>query len=135
MTTTTKRYIGIGMILMALAVLIGAFGAHALKPRITPHYLDVFETGSRYHFIHGLGMILTLFVLDRIDVSRDKQKMVFRLFIGGILLFSGSLYILSIAELIGLPQLKIMGAITPLGGLLFIAAWIYSATLLFKTKN
>lgn len=135
MSTETKRYLSIGMILMALAVLIGAFGAHALKPRISAHYLDVFETGSRYHFVHGLGLLLSISVLDLMGVSKGKLRLVFRLFLGGIILFSGSLYILSIAELIGVPQLKMMGAITPIGGLFFIAAWIFTALLITKSQQ
>jgi len=118
---------------MALAVILGAFGAHALKPRITPHYLDVFETASRYHFIHGLGMMATIFFLSDV-VPIHTIGRIFLMFLVGIVLFSGSLYILSIADLIGLPQLKFMGAITPIGGVFFVLAWSYSALSLWRAK-
>ena len=128
----SKRYIAIAFIILALAVLLGAFGAHFLKENISTHYLDVYQTANRYHFIHGLGLAIVIYVLSGIANSRQTVTVAL-FFIIGIILFSGSLYILSIAELIGIPQLKIMGAITPFGGVSFIMAWVYSAYLLIKS--
>lgn len=129
----SKRYIATGFGLLGLAVAIGAFGAHGLKGKITDHYLTVFETANRYHFIHGIGMSLTVFVLHHYANPKDLRR-IFLLFFIGIILFSGSLYILSIADLIGQPRLKFMGAITPIGGLLFIAAWLYSAVIFLREQ-
>lgn len=130
----SKRYIATGFGLLALAVAIGAFGAHGLKGKITDHYLTVFETANRYHFIHGIGMALSIYILNQYATPKDLRR-VFLLFFAGIILFSGSLYILSIADLIGQPGLKFMGAITPIGGLLFIAAWLYSAAIFLREKG
>ncbi len=127
-----KRYIGIGFLIAGLAVVFGAFGSHALKAKITPHYLDVFQTANRYHFIHALGMVLCVYVLSGL-ASKSAVRRIFIFFLIGLILFSGSLYILSIAEMIGVPQLKMMGAITPIGGLFFIMAWLYSAYLMLKS--
>lgn len=129
----TKKYIATGFGLLALAVTIGAFGAHALKGKITDHYLTVFETANRYHFIHGLGMALAIYILHQ-HANPKELRRIFLLFFIGIILFSGSLYILSIADLIGQSGLKFMGAITPFGGLLFIAAWIYSAVVFLRQR-
>jgi len=129
--TQSKRYIATGFCLMALAVALGAFGAHALKNSISEHYLSVFETANKYHFIHALGLIVVLFTLQQY-ASSIQRRVLFLLFSIGIILFSGSLYVLSIAELIGQPGLKFMGAITPFGGVLFIIAWVYSAILILK---
>lgn len=131
MDRTQRRYIGFGLIIAALAVVFGAFGSHALKARITPHYLGVYQTANLYHFIHAIGMIVCIYVLSGV-ASKSAVRRTFIFFLVGIVLFSGSLYILSIAELLGVPQLKMMGAVTPFGGAFFIVAWLYSAYLLMK---
>lgn len=131
MNDQIKKYIATGMISAAFAVALGAFGAHGLKSAITPHYLDVFETGNKYHFIHSLGLIISIYILAKLGDPKITRR-VFMFFLIGIILFSGSLYILSIADLIGMPQLKFMGAITPIGGVFFILAWAYSAFVLLK---
>lgn len=106
---------------MALAVALGAFGSHALGPRLSAHYMDVYKTASLYHFIHGLGWIGGLLFLDKIGAASKNFSWIMGL---GILLFSGSLYVLSLNELLNAPGLKIMGAITPCGGILFISGWL-----------
>ena len=98
-----------------LGVALGAFGAHALKGRLEAHpTTEVWKTAVLYHFIHALALLL-LAVLP--TVSRATAS----LFVAGILLFSGSLYLLA------LTNVKWLGAITPLGGLCFLAGWIWLA--------
>ncbi|HEX4345998.1 MAG TPA: DUF423 domain-containing protein [Vicinamibacterales bacterium] len=96
-------------------VTLGAFGAHGLRARLTPEMLAVFETGVRYHLIHAVAILATAGLVERLGgrlvVSAGW------LFLGGIVLFSGSLYLLA------LTGITILGAITPLGGLAFLAGW------------
>jgi len=108
--------------LMFLGVALGAFGAHALRGKVDPYFLDVFKTGVLYHMIHALG----LFVVAWLSTVTQDPKIVWAgiLMITGILLFSGSLYI------IVLSGIRAFGAITPLGGVCFLAAWV----LLFLSK-
>jgi uncharacterized membrane protein YgdD (TMEM256/DUF423 family) len=98
-----------------LGVAIGAFGAHGLRGRLTPDMLAVFETGVRYHLYHALAIIATASLTGRLE-SRLVPTAGW-LFAAGILVFSGSLYLLA------LTGIKILGAITPLGGLAFLAGW------------
>ena len=126
MNNQNKRYLMTSFVVMAVGVVLGAFGAHALKERLTEHYLEVWETANRYHMIHGLGLAIIAGLLAK-EVASNHVRRIFIMMMMGLILFSGSLYILSLADLIGMPQLKMMGAITPIGGLLFVAAWIYAA--------
>lgn len=96
-------------------VALGAFGAHGLRSRLTPDMLAVFETGVRYHLIHAVAILATAGLLDR--VGGRLIVAAGWLFLGGIVLFSGSLYLLA------LTGISILGAITPLGGLAFLAGW------------
>ena len=122
----TKKWIGIGAILVMLSVMIGAFGAHMLKPIIGEDKISVYETGVQYHMIHALGIIL-IGVIAKLFGETKLLVWSARLLFVGIILFSGSLYALSIS---GLGPL---GAITPLGGVSFIAGWIcLSVTALKK---
>ena len=125
-----KRYMAVAFILLGFAVLLGAFGSHYLKENISTHYLAVYKTANLYHFIHSLGWAFVIFILP--THNRKILDIASLLFFLGILLFSGSLYILSIADLINVPSLKIAGAITPFGGLCFVASWFYSAYILLK---
>ena len=120
-----KSWIIIGSILAALAVILGAFGAHGLKARLSPEDLAIFETGVRYHIIHALGIII-IGVLGYHEPSEIlKVPVIF--FTIGIFLFSGSLYILILSGS------RWLGAITPLGGIGFIAGWLLLAYNLFKS--
>jgi uncharacterized membrane protein YgdD (TMEM256/DUF423 family) len=108
-------------ILLALAVILGAFGAHGLRPRLDADSMRVYETAVMYHFLHALG-ILILSVLPRTGtVSASGMGQVCAILLAGIVLFSGSLYLLAITGT------RILGAITPLGGVLFIAGWLLAA--------
>jgi len=116
-----KTIIMTASVLLAMAVGIGAFGAHGLKLQISNEMLQIYKTGVEYHFYHALGLLL-IGVLA-VAVPSLSLKWPFILFLAGIILFSGSLYLLAVTGL------KVLGAITPLGGLSFIAGWI----LLFFT--
>jgi uncharacterized membrane protein YgdD (TMEM256/DUF423 family) len=104
-----------GSVAALLGVALGAFGAHALRDRLTPDLLTVFETGVRYHFYHALGLLAAAYAAAR--WPDGAAGLAGWLFIAGIVLFSGSLYLLA------LTGTRWLGAITPLGGLAFIAGW------------
>lgn len=100
-----------------LSVLLGAFAAHGLKSRLEPYYLEVFKTGVDYQFYHALGLILISIILTQ-WAPNVWIKSAAWLMLAGIIIFSGSLYVLSIT------QIRWLGAITPIGGLSFILAWL-----------
>ncbi len=99
----------------ALAVCLGAFGAHALKESLDPHFLAIFDTAVRYHFTHTLALALLGLLMDR--RKHRTLTLAGACFIAGILIFSGSLYALALSGVTWL------GAITPIGGLALIAGW------------
>lgn len=107
----------LGSILMFLAVALGAFGAHALKKRLTPDMMKVYETGIQYHIAHALGLLLLGLLADR---SSDSSLIVMAgwFLFAGIILFSGSLYALSFSGI------RKLGAITPIGGVAFLIGWV-----------
>ncbi len=113
-----------GAFFMALGVLFGAFGAHALKKILSPEMLIVYKTGVEYQFYHALGLLLIGLIGFRIESKWLRWSGI--LLIGGIVIFSGSLYALSISGI------KILGAITPIGGLAFVAGWICLAIAVLK---
>lgn len=120
-----KNWIVLGASLAALAVVLGAFGAHGLKSKVTPEDLAIFETGVRYHMYHALGLIL-IGILG-FHFNSEVIQLPAVLLSVGILIFSGSLYILV------LTGLRWMGAITPIGGLALIAGWVLLAFRLIKS--
>ena len=114
----------------ALAVILGALGAHALAERLPPESLVSFVTGVRYHFWHTLALLLLVAVKDHLSPAGFRHTAV--LFIAGTLLFSGSIYALSTRVLYAADGLRWLGPVTPLGGLLLIAGWIRLATAIKK---
>jgi len=110
-------WVQIGSVAMFLGVALGAFGAHALRERLTDYYLDVYKTAVLYHFIHGLALFVVAWLSAQQSDPKVQTAGIF--FLLGIVLFSGSLYLLSVT------QIKWLGAITPLGGLSFLAGWIF----------
>jgi uncharacterized membrane protein YgdD (TMEM256/DUF423 family) len=106
--------------MMMLAVAIGAFGAHIVKARIDADALAVYETGVKYHMIHAVGLLIIALAAGQWGPS-TRLRWAARLLFTGIILFSGSLYVLS------LTGIRVLGAITPLGGVCFIAGWILLA--------
>jgi uncharacterized membrane protein YgdD (TMEM256/DUF423 family) len=115
-------FAALAALLLAVAVGTGAFGAHALKARLDAYSLGIWEKAVFYHFIHALGMLITALVVKRSEV-------VCSLLLAGILLFSGSLYILALTGARGL------GAVTPFGGVAFIGAWVLLAWQLLRDSS
>ena len=120
-----KLFFGIAALSAGLAVALGAFGAHALEGRIEASLIAVYETAARYHFYHALGLIAVAVAIGRWP-GAGLLTAAGWLFIVGTLLFSGSLYTMTFT---GIRQL---GAITPLGGVAFIAGWICLAVAAFR---
>lgn len=107
----------LGSVFMFVGVALGAFGAHGLQSVLTANgTVETYKTGVQYHLIHALALVLLAILADRL---RDKKKVELAgwLFAIGILLFSGSLYVLAVSNV------KILGAVTPLGGLCFLSGW------------
>jgi uncharacterized membrane protein YgdD (TMEM256/DUF423 family) len=110
-----RVFFALGSVLALLAVVAGAFGAHALRNRLAPDALNVFEIGARYHLYHGLGLLAVAWASARwpsVPVAAAGW-----LFVAGVVLFSGSLYLLA------LTGQRWLGAVTPFGGLAFILGW------------
>lgn len=105
-----------GAIAAALGVVLGAFGAHGLKDRVAPDLLAIYETGVRYHLVHALALLAVGWAAER--WPGPWASAAGWLFLAGILVLSGSLYLLA------LTGARWLGAVTPLGGLVFIAGWI-----------
>jgi uncharacterized membrane protein YgdD (TMEM256/DUF423 family) len=114
-----------GSINLFLAVGLGAFGAHALKASLAPDLMAVFQTGNQYHFYHALGLFAGAVAAGRFPTSR-LIRLSGALMLAGLVLFSGSLYVLS------LTGQRWMGMITPVGGTAFLAAWLAMAVGVWK---
>ncbi len=125
MPHSAKLFLALGSIAALAAVLIGAFGAHGLKERIAPDLLPVYKTGVEYHFYHALGLILVGLAAFHLPESGYLKGAGWAMLIG-IVLFSGSLYVLA------LTGLRWFGAITPVGGIAFIVAWGLFAAAVVK---
>jgi uncharacterized membrane protein YgdD (TMEM256/DUF423 family) len=121
--TVMKNLLRLTAILGALAVAIGAFGAHGLKAMVSPEYLETFKTGVAYQFYHVLAMGLAVALWSVPGIRQKQLRRAGWCWATGILLFSGSLYLLSLREVISVPT-AVLGPITPLGGLFFIAGWV-----------
>ena len=104
-----------GSVLCGLGVILGAFGAHGLRARLSPEMLVVFETGVRYHLFHALGLLAVAWAASRWPGS--YVSIAGYLFVVGIFIFSGSLYVLAITGI------RWLGAITPIGGVCLIVGW------------
>lgn len=109
-----------GALLAMLAVAVGAFGAHILKSSLGESSMTVYETGVQYHMAHALGILIIGLTAGQWGESK-RLGLAGNLLIAGVILFSGSLYALSISGI------KVLGAITPLGGVCFIAGWLLFA--------
>ena len=116
-----------GALLMALGTVIGAFGAHALKTRLTPDRYEVLQTAVHYQFINALGLLLVGAIAERIPAP--SFRVAGTLLLVGVLLFSGSLY----AILAGAPT--VVGAVTPIGGACLIAGWSLAALALYRAPR
>jgi uncharacterized membrane protein YgdD (TMEM256/DUF423 family) len=115
-----------GAILLALAVILGAFGAHGLRGRLDAYLMSVYEKAVFYHFVHALGVLIVSILPKTGTLPESAAQWVCGLLLAGILIFSGSLYVLA------LTGLRVLGAVTPVGGLSFIAAWVVLAWCLLR---
>ncbi len=125
------RWMAVGSMVLATAVMLGAFGAHGLKDVLSEGRMGVYQTAVQYHFYHGLGLIMVGLVISTLSgVGSIGLRWVPRLLLMGVLLFSGSLYALTLLDL------GWLGIVTPIGGLLFIAGWVLLAQVLWRqSKN
>lgn len=110
-------------ILGVIAVIGGAFGAHALKEVLSSDHLASFNTGVRYQLIHAVVLLVLFLLKDRFDLK--QFKIAATLIFWGVILFSGSIYLLTIKNIIGVEWLKFAGPITPIGGTLIIVGWVF----------
>lgn len=117
-----KIFLIIGTVLAGLSVVLGAFGAHGLKKVVSPENVAVYQTGVHYQMYHALGLILIGILSERILNNYLSYAGV--LFVAGIVLFSGSLYLIVSLYAMNKTVPTVVGVLTPFGGLLFIAGWI-----------
>jgi uncharacterized membrane protein YgdD (TMEM256/DUF423 family) len=127
-----KRIILTASLFGVAAVFLGAFGSHGLKGRITDHELDIWKTAVDYQFYHTLVL---LFLSLASGLHEKFIRIASYSFTFGIILFSGSLYILSLRSISGLEWARYLGPVTPLGGLLFILGWICLILATLKNKH
>lgn len=117
MNAQSQPIIIAGAVLAFLGVAIGAFGAHALKARLAADMLAVYQTGVQYHLVHALGIVLIGTLVQMLPASK-WLPIAGWVMVAGVIIFSGSLYALSVTGV------RILGAITPLGGIALLAAWV-----------
>jgi uncharacterized membrane protein YgdD (TMEM256/DUF423 family) len=122
MQSDARRFCQLAAVLLALATLLGALGAHALRPRLTPDRYEVLQTALHYQYFHSLGLLGLGLLLDRWPMR--SLRIAGWLLFGGVVLFSGSLYLI----IAGAP--RVIGVLTPIGGLSLIVAWCLTALAL-----
>ncbi len=120
-----RIFFALGAVMGALGVALGAFGAHGMKARVTPDLLKIWETGAHYHLIHALALLATAYAVQRFPGSLSVAAG--WCFLLGITVFSGSLYLLAFTGM------RWLGAVTPIGGVLFIAGWVLLAMAALKS--
>ncbi|MEY4628470.1 MAG: hypothetical protein RLZZ595_796 [Bacteroidota bacterium] len=122
-----RRLFKTGALVLGLAVVLGAFGAHLLKQYLSPELLAGYQTAVQYQMVHGIGLFIAGFLYKQ--YHNKKMVLAGRLFLYGILCFSGSIYLRVVVGFWGITSLGLVNLVTPLGGVLFIAGWL----LLFVT--
>lgn len=128
-----RNFLTTGALFCLLAVILGAFGAHALKSVLEPERLLSFETSVRYQFYHGLALLICGMLWR--DFPSVYLQNAGRLFMLGVVLFSGSIYLLACRTPLGLEGWNWLGPITPLGGILLIAGWILMLLAFWKKRD
>lgn len=125
----TQIFLTVGAIFGGLSVAAGAFGAHALREKVSERMLEIFYTGTRYQMYHALALLLVALLMSRLENTPTSLLASGWLFIIGVVIFSGSLYAITFSGI------KILGAVAPLGGVALIAGWgalaITAATIKF----
>ncbi len=124
----TRIYPAIAAFLGMLAIILGAFGAHALKEQLDPESLQSFETGVRYMMYHVLAILLFYF---NPLLSQKTKTRISQCFLAGILFFSGSIFLIAT----GMIQAKTIWFVTPLGGLFFVLGWLIAALSFLKSND
>ena len=125
LTDNSKKFLAIASFMMALAIAIGAFGAHGLKAIVTEQMLKVYNTGVQYHFYNTLGLFVIALIINLKPQSK-KLTIAAWLILIGMIIFSFSLYALVILNI------PVLGAITPIGGTLLIVAWLIATYSILK---
>jgi uncharacterized membrane protein YgdD (TMEM256/DUF423 family) len=128
-----KGFIKTAAVLCALAVLLGAFGAHGLRAVLADKDLATFDTAVRYQFYHSFALLITG-ILFR-EFTHKYLRWAGRLFVYGIIVFSGSLYLLTLMRAMSISGFLWLGAITPIGGLCFVFGWIMMAIAVVKRSQ
>jgi len=123
-----RTFFIVGTILGGLAVAFGAFGAHGLKNIVTPERLDTFETAVRYQMYHALALLAIAWAISQWPEQAKLLAVAGWLMLAGVFLFSGSLYALVLS------RINWLGAITPLGGVAFIAGWLCALVAIWKSS-
>jgi uncharacterized membrane protein YgdD (TMEM256/DUF423 family) len=126
-----KRIIIAASIFGMIAVILGAFGAHTLKGRLSSSELEVWKTAVDYHFYHTFALLFLATFSKKDSRAINLSAWFFTI---GILLFSGSLYLLSTKEILNLTGISFIGPITPIGGLFFILGWVFLLIATLKNK-
>ncbi len=124
----TRIFLFVAAILGGISVAAGAFGAHALKEKLSEQAISIFETAARYQMYHALALLLVALLLSRAETAQSTLTAAGISFIAGVVIFSGSLYSLSFTGI------KWLGAITPLGGVGFLVGWGCLAIASFSFK-
>lgn len=125
-----RKLFRIAAFLMALAVALGAFGAHLLKQLLTPSLLEGYQTATNYQMIHAIGIFIAGFLYKQ--YHSKKMWVAGQFFLFGIICFSGSIYIRVILSFAGYTSLGLFNLVTPLGGVLFMLGWLW---LLFSISS
>lgn len=126
-----KTYLIIGTILAGISVILGAFGAHGLKSMVPAETVASYQTGVQYQMYHALALLLIGSLYSRLEGSLVNWAGM--LFLGGVVLFSGSLYLMASLKAVNKVAGTGIGILTPLGGILFIAGWILLLISIIKT--
>lgn len=117
-----KRYLVFGTLLILVGVILGAFGAHGLKPQLSADQLESYKTGVFYQLFHGLSLIVLVLLAKSFKVNLSASLLLMTV---GVCLFSFSIYLLACQDMLGLSSISSMlGPITPIGGLLMIISWV-----------
>ena len=122
-----------GTLLGGIAVILGAFGAHGLKKVVPPETVTTFQTGVQYQMYHALALVLAAIVFEKAG-HQNMLNWAGYCFLAGILLFSGSLYLLTAMKATGKVGMEGIGIITPFGGLFFIAGWLLFFLAVLKSR-
>lgn len=131
MTQTQKNLFLAGAIIITLGIILGAFGAHGLKKHVDTAKMNTFEVGVRYQIYHGLALLLLGVIATKVSFS---FKYILRFMLIGLVFFCCSIYLLVMQELLGLQLSKIVGPITPVGGLMLVVSWGIFIIKLAKEK-